>query len=72
MGRKKIGRRTIGIPNFIIMNRKWVKGFMLSHVFGWTTAFFQTFWIVYEIRKYAKLLGTKKSIELGNDRRNQN
>jgi hypothetical protein len=34
-----------------VLTNYWVKAFMLSHIFGWATAFLQTFWIVYEIKK---------------------
>jgi hypothetical protein len=57
--------------HFWILNQTWTRVFILSHLFGWATAFFQTFWIVYEIRKYAKGKGFKKSIDLVDGRRNQ-
>jgi hypothetical protein len=34
-----------------ILSQKWTKRFLASHLFGWTVAFLQTFWIVIEIRK---------------------
>lgn len=43
-------------PPSLYMNNKWVKGFMLSHILGWTLANIQTVWIIYEIRKNYKII----------------
>jgi hypothetical protein len=49
-----MAKRKKFIPSFIVMNQKWVKGFMISHIAGWTMACLQTVWIVYEVRKYCR------------------
>lgn len=30
---------------------KWTKAFFFSHIAGWTIAWIQTIWLVWEIRK---------------------
>jgi hypothetical protein len=41
------------MDNFVL-SQKWTKRFFASHLFGWAVAFLQTFWIVYEIRKFMR------------------
>ena len=41
------------------LNKAWTIAFFVSHMFGWTVAFLQTFWIVYEIHKFAKKMGVR-------------
>jgi hypothetical protein len=43
--------------NLWVINQVWTKAFFFSHLFGWTVAFIQTFWIVAEIRKAGKKRG---------------
>lgn len=40
--------------DFLILNQKWARRFLLSHIFGWITATIQTVWIVLEVRCWAK------------------
>jgi hypothetical protein len=37
-----------------ILNQKWTKRFLTSHILGWITATLQTVWIVIELRYWAK------------------
>ena len=37
-----------------ILNETWTKAFFISHIFGWTIAWLQTLWLVWEIRKKRK------------------
>jgi hypothetical protein len=40
--------------NTWFVSQKWSKRFFASHMFGWITAFVQTFWIVIEIKAALK------------------
>lgn len=57
--------------HFWILNQTWTKAFFFSHLFGWITAFLQTFWIVYEVRKLGKNKGLVGRNELKDGKRTQ-
>jgi hypothetical protein len=40
--------------DYWVLNQKWTKRFLFSHVSGWLVACLQTLWIVIEIRFWAK------------------
>lgn len=40
--------------DYFILNQKWAKRFLISHISGWIVACLQTIWIVVEIRCWAK------------------
>jgi hypothetical protein len=46
---KKKGSTWFG--KYWILNETWTKAFFISHIFGWTIAWLQTLWLVWEIRK---------------------
>jgi hypothetical protein len=44
-------KKRYNLVDWFILNQTWSKRFFLSHVFGWTVACIQTFWIVLEIKR---------------------
>lgn len=40
--------------DYWFLSQKWSRRFLASHLFGWTVAFIQTFWIVWEVRRMIK------------------
>jgi hypothetical protein len=42
---------------------KWTRGFMISHILGWTLANIQTIWIIWEIRALRKRVRNLKNMK---------